>query len=224
METEKMRTKPIPELTDKQRANVLAGIDKRGPDECWEWRRYKDADGYGRTSVNRKTFVVTRLMYYLATGKQPDSMMVCHTCDMPGCCNPAHLFLGTARDNKLDCMAKRRHQRGESHNKAVLTDKDVLAIRASDKLTRELAAEYRVCISTINLVRSGRGWPHVGGERRGERNQDGERNPIAKLTERAALAIKKSDGPLRDAASKYGVSEATVSNIRRGKSWRHLDA
>jgi hypothetical protein len=220
-----MRNKPIPELTDRQLKNFWAKIDKRGPDECWEWTAGTDKDGYGVFKARpHGSCRATRVMYYLATGKQPGSKMLCHTCDAPSCCNPRHLFLGTARDNKHDCMTKERHQRGESHNKAVLTDKDVLAIRASDKLTRELAAEYRVCIGTINNVRSGRMWSHVGGERRGEWNQDGERNPIAKLNERAALAIKRSDGPLRDTASKYGVSEATVSNIRRGKSWRHLDA
>ena len=220
-----MRNKPIPELTDRQLKNFWAKIDKRGPDQCWEWTACTDKDGYGMFSAKPGgQYRATRVMYYLATGKQPDSMMICHACDTPCCCNPAHLFLGTARDNKLDSVDKGRHQRGESHNKAVLTDKDVLAIRASDRLTRELAAEYKVCIGTINNVRSGRMWPHVGGERRGEWNQDGGENPNAKLTNKAALAIKRSDGPLRDTANKYSVSEATVSNIRRGKSWRHLDA
>jgi hypothetical protein len=167
METEKMPTKPIPELTDRQLKNFWAKVNKRGPDECWEWTAGADKNGYGVFSAKPLgKYRVTRIMHYLHTGGQPGDMLMLHTCDNPSCCNPRHLFLGTARDNKHDCMAKERHQRGESHNKAVLTEEIVLAIRASDELTRDLAAKYSVAVSTINRARAGSMWSHVGGRRR----------------------------------------------------------
>ena len=36
------------------------------------------------------------------------SRFVCHTCDNNECCNPDHLFLGSAKDNNADRAAKNR--------------------------------------------------------------------------------------------------------------------
>ncbi len=33
---------------------------------------------------------------------------MCHHCDNPPCCNPRHLFRGTASDNALDAVRKGR--------------------------------------------------------------------------------------------------------------------
>jgi hypothetical protein len=42
----------------------------------------------------------------MAFGVFPDELDVLHRCDNPSCVNPAHLFLGTQRDNALDAIQK----------------------------------------------------------------------------------------------------------------------
>lgn len=72
---------------------------------CWEWTRSKATNGYGRIT---NSLSAHRAAYELFVGPIPDGMQVCHRCDNPPCCNPAHLFLGTAADNAHDRDAKGR--------------------------------------------------------------------------------------------------------------------
>jgi len=49
-----------------------------------------------------------RLAWEEAKGPIPDGLFVLHRCDVRGCINVDHLFLGTAKDNTHDMMAKGR--------------------------------------------------------------------------------------------------------------------
>ena len=95
-------------------------VDKRGPDECWPWLAGKGKDGYGSfTAASRKTIGAHCFAYILAHGPIPKRLQVLHSCDNPPCCNPAHLWLGTALDNNRDSATKRRRAYGERHGSHV---------------------------------------------------------------------------------------------------------
>jgi hypothetical protein len=89
-------------------------VDKRGPDECWQWNGTCDAGGYGQLKVNGKNVRAHRLSYALNVGPVVDAMdldHLCHTRDLlcPGgkacphrsCVNPSHLEPTTGRENRL---------------------------------------------------------------------------------------------------------------------------
>ena len=81
-------------------------VDMTG--DCWEWTRARRPEGYGTVSLNGRPGLASRRAYELAVGPIPKGMLVCHTCDNPPCCRPAHLFLGGKRENALDASRKGR--------------------------------------------------------------------------------------------------------------------
>lgn len=87
-------------------------VDRRGPDECWEWLASRDKDGYGKFQVptpeGQRHIRAHRYGYEMLVGPIEGRLQVCHTCDNPPCCNPAHWFLGTNLENNADKVAKDR--------------------------------------------------------------------------------------------------------------------
>jgi hypothetical protein len=78
---------------------------------CREWNRRCDANGYGRLNRGDVSRWAHREAWRIHRGNIPEGLFVLHKCDNRKCVNPDHLFLGSARDNALDMVAKGRHWR-----------------------------------------------------------------------------------------------------------------
>lgn len=87
-------------------------VDRRGPDECWEWKDSLGTTGYGQFCTydgqRNHTLKAHRVAYELTNGQIPDGLCVLHRCDNRRCVNPFHLFLGTRGDNWNDMISKGR--------------------------------------------------------------------------------------------------------------------
>ena len=148
-------------------------VDKRGPDDCWEWNANKNtAAGYGRFRVNGKLELAHRASWEIHNGLIPEGeghhgTCVLHRCDFRSCVNPRHLFLGTNQDNMDDMKKKgRNHQnQGESHPMSKLTEKTVRMIRkyfdAGGCSHDWLAQVYGVDKSNIGLIVRRQTWRHI---------------------------------------------------------------
>lgn len=145
-------------------------VDQSGaPDACWEWQGYRMPAGYGQFSAEKKRHYAHRVAYELTKGTIPDGMFVCHACDNPPCCNPAHLFLGTPKDNTRDMVAKGRCRGiglpGVLSPCAKLNDDAVRRIRELYAIggysQRKLGMMFGVSRAAIDAVVTGRNWRKV---------------------------------------------------------------
>lgn len=137
---------------------------KKDPSGCWLWRGAPNrANGYGEYCIKRRKMTAHRYSWILFKGPIPAGLLVCHKCDVRTCVNPDHLFLGTPKDNILDCVAKGRYpdKKGENNNCAILTEDRVREIRASKEERIVLAARYGVKPNTIYCIQTKRLWRSV---------------------------------------------------------------
>ena len=137
-------------------------------DGCWEWQGYRDPNRYGRLSfaaLGPGVLISSRVAWSLSFGPIPAGLDVLHRCDNPICCRPDHLFLGTAKDNARDMVAKDRDRHGSRHPRAKFSNSRVRNIKmmtAQGVPRTRIAGIFGVDISTISLIVRGKRWPKTG--------------------------------------------------------------
>lgn len=123
---------------------------------CWGWNSYFNTWGYPMFKFGGKTIMGHSFSFkYHNNVKEIGKNHVCHTCDNPGCSNPAHLFLGTVSENMIDCRNKGRH-RGFK-----LKISDIPNIRrmiSNNSPMADIALKYSVDTETIRGIKNGKTW------------------------------------------------------------------
>ncbi len=138
-----------------------AKVDKS--DECWLWTAAKDRKGYGLFKLTGSvTRSAHRVSWMLTRGSMPaSSVVVMHTCDNPGCVNPAHLKLGTNLENNADKVAKGRHTLGERNGNAKLTADQVRFIRSAPLTSSALGKHFGIAPGYVRQIRGRGAWRHI---------------------------------------------------------------
>jgi len=147
----------IPSIQDR----LLNGLVKDLSRGCWLWTRCVGRSGYGHMGVDGRTEGTHRVSWALFCGPIPDGLWVLHECDVPLCCNPTHLFLGTVADNNRDASRKGRSAAGERNGAAKLSAADVEAIRAAYRPGmgyKVLAAQYGVSLTQVAHIVTNKHW------------------------------------------------------------------
>ena len=86
---------------------------------------------------------------------------MCHTCDIPSCVNPEHLFLGTHLTNARDKIKKGRAAEREKHGRAILnteTAREIRVMLAAGRRIACIAAVFGINRRTIYNIRDNETW------------------------------------------------------------------
>lgn len=108
------------------------------------WLPKKPIKGYRHIRIDG----VLQRTHRVIVGAGKDDVVL-HLCDVPSCCNPEHLRIGTQSDNMVDMQSKHRHPGRK------LSDEDVIYILNSDASGYSLAKKFKVTKEVIYRIRKG---------------------------------------------------------------------
>lgn len=133
---------------------------------CWLWTAATDKHGYGVLSYGPKRGKTQpykraiQVAHYLKTGDwPPPGYGVHHTCDVPACVRPEHLWLGTQAENLRDMVAKGRHV--GARRLCVAQVIEIRARRLAGESYDAIAPNYGVARETVRAICERKRWAHV---------------------------------------------------------------
>jgi hypothetical protein len=176
-------------------ARLQPRIDRESS-TCWLWTGARGGSGrnYGVSHLDGRQQYVHRIVWQLVHGPISEGMQVLHRCDVPRCCNPEHLFLGSQKDNIDDARSKGRLATGERHGLRLRPEASARGERHGTKTMpgRISRGEHRpaakLCADDVRAIR------------------------------------KRSDVSPTVLAREYGVSRSVIRAVLERSTWRHVSA
>lgn len=155
-----------PGLVESAKRRLSERVVRSG--DCLLWQGCRGSRGYGLMAVGKNNREAAhRVAWAVAHNQRPPlGLHVMHACDTPQCVNPAHLSVGTAKDNQRDCRAKGRRAviKGSRHKQAKTTERAlILAARlfAAGHTYRSISNKLGISCSALIKTLQGHRWPHI---------------------------------------------------------------
>lgn len=209
-------------------AYVLGRIEKpHGEDGCWIWTGSYTTTGYGYAFVRGTRIKAPRLVYELLCGHINPTQNVLHDpilCNTPACVNPAHLRLGSQRENAHDRKKAGTQVQGERQHRARLKEYQIPIMRqmynSGEWSQQEIAKHFDVHFVTIHDVVRGETWKHVAASDIAPHRDDRKKlsdDDVAQIRE-----ARQCGASYANIAEVYNISETQISDICRNLS-RKID-
>ncbi len=222
----------------------LSKIEFGSNDDCWIWIGAKSPSGTGVFSLNHNFVQAHRFMYEITHNISIDrGTFTKHVCGNKLCVNPSHLDIRDTekrfwsfvnKQGDKGCWIWTGNIRGgygrfsiggwaipshrysyELHNDVKLSDADLILH----------SCHNRICVNPSHL-RIGDNQDNMDEMKNAGRQAKGVKNGQSKLTEQEVAKIKQllEEGEMKkaDVARMFGVSDCTISDIYKGRTWSWL--
>ncbi len=143
-----------------------ARVDVSTPNSCWCFlgaNHLQDRTGYGIFINAKARQYAHRTAFRLKKGRIPKHLWVLHRCGNKPCCNPAHLYLGTQKENHWDY--RRLMTVPFRPANSILTREQVGEIKRllakGAKSQSQIGRMFGVHRSTILNIQLGKAWKNV---------------------------------------------------------------
>lgn len=166
------------DLTPREKEGFLSRIHKT--DGCWYFGKPYAAK-HRTLWVGDKQVGASKVAYLLFKGLISEGQWVLHTCDVGNCVNPAHLYLGSPKQNSEDRDKRGRANRptglrhgqhtcpesrtkGEKNGMAKLQEgvvRQVMEMGKAGVKQRDIAEKFGLKQPTVSRLLSGKSWRHL---------------------------------------------------------------
>jgi len=172
-------------------------VDKGKKTECWNWKGHfsGSTSRYPSFYDGNSEVKAHRFSYELHVGPIPEGLLVCHHCDNKSCVNPAHLFVGTHKDNTNDARQKNRLRWGSLHGEKNPRSKwteqqvrDVVRLWKQGMPLADVAMNSGVTRTSVGAIVEGRVWSKLTG-----------------ISPRRKHPVEQYAGPSKSEAENHGV-------------------
>lgn len=125
-----------------------AKVERRGDDECWEWKGYRGEDGAGRYIWG---FPAHRTAWELANGRKVEKgKSVAQACENKGCCNPRHL---------VEVEGGEQLKSGRRGRITIMMAEQMIEMYASGKYRQtDIAEKFGIHQGQVNRILNRKSW------------------------------------------------------------------
>lgn len=128
----------------------------KGPYSCWHWKHARGPRGYGKFKFEGRSYAAHRVSFCISTNCDISTESICHSCDVPSCVNPSHLWSGTHQDNMADMARKKRSSGSTTFRVTADMAQQMLALCKQGQSQSDVARKYEVSRSTVYDIVHGR--------------------------------------------------------------------
>lgn len=214
--------------TQRNAQRFLAGALASDTDDCilWPFNRRK---GYARARIDGSMKTVSAYVCEKEHGPRPsDDMETAHNCNTRACINRKHVRWDTPKGNVADQLIHGTRARGERHARAILSERDVFAIRAMAGKVKSslLAKQYGVAVHTVGDVIAGRNWGWLGAivPGQGEETMTNSNNILSERAMLARLSITQWTAKKHDKRVSDDTNRAHGASSEAGQYTKNLVA